>query len=116
MAGEHGADLVDAVASAYDPEVRLIEADGILELIDFEKDGLRMVQLVNGNGKHHDESVMIEESIPSVNDIRLSVSAPKKPKAIYLEPEGRKLSFSWKDGRAEVDIPVIEIHSTLVIL
>lgn len=116
MAGELGDGLVKAVAEAYEPEIKVLQADGILEVIDFEKDGMRMAQLVNGNGKHHDESVMVEESIPSVNDIRLSISAPKKPKAIYLEPEGRKLSFSWKDGRAEVDIPVIEIHSTLVIL
>lgn len=115
MADELGDGLLGALAGAYEPEVKLLEADGSLEVIDFEKDGLRMVQLVNGNGKHHDISVKLEDSIPPVKGVRLSISLPKKPRAIWLEPEGSKVPFSWKDGRAEVDLPEVAIHSTLVI-
>lgn len=112
---ELGDSLPTALDSAYEPEVKLLSADGILEIIDFEKDGLRMVQLVNGNGQHHDDSVMTEDSIPSVRDIRLSISLPGRPRAIYLQPEGRRIGFKWEDGRAEVEIPEVPIHSTLVI-
>lgn len=115
MSDELGGDIVEAVAGAYDPEIRVLEANGILEVIDFEKDGLRMAQLINGNGKHHDENVMVEDSISPVKDITLSITAPQKPHAIYLEPEGKKIPFTWKDGHALVEIPEIAIHSTLVI-
>lgn len=107
--------LIVALDSSYEPEVKLISADGILEIIDFEKDGRRMVQLVNGNGQHHDESVMTEESIPSVRNIKLSICLSSRPHSIYLQPEGCRVDFKWKHGRATVEIPELAIHSILEI-
>ena len=115
MADKLGDGLVEAVDGAYEPEIRLVEANGILEIIDFEKDGSRMAQLINGNGKHHDESVMVENSIAPVKDIILSLSMPGKPRALYLEPEGKKIPFTWENKHAIVKIPEVAIHSTLVI-
>ena len=115
MSDKLGDGLVEAVDGAYEPEIRLVEANGILEIIDFEKDGIRMAQLINGNGKHHDESVMTEDSIAPVKDIVLSLNLPQKPHALYLEPEGRKIRFTWENERAIVKIPEVAIHSTLVI-
>ena len=115
MADELGDGLVEAVDGAYEPEIRLVEAKGILEIIDFEKDGIRMAQLINGNGKHHDDSVMTEDSIAPVKDIVLSLNVSEKPRALYLEPEGKKIPFTWENERAIVKIPELDIHSTLVI-
>jgi len=115
MCDELGDSLLAVLDSSYEPEVKLISADGILEIIDFEKDGCRMVQLVNGNGRHHDESVMTEDSIPSVRDIRLSISLSSKPRSFCLYPEGRRIDYKWGNGRAVVEIPEVPIHSILVI-
>jgi len=112
---ELGDSLLSALSTAYEPEVRLISAEGVLEIIDFEKEGLRMVQMVNGNGQHHDQSVMTEDSIPPVRNIKLSISLPSRPHSIHLQPEGRRLKFKWEDGRATVEIPEVAIHSILVI-
>ena len=101
--------------SLYEPEVKLLGADGLLEVIDFEKDGRRMVQLVNCNGQHHDKDILLEDSIPAVKDISLSIALPKKPRAIYRQPEDVKLDFTWQDGRAQVRLPELAIHSTLVV-
>ena len=88
-----------------------------------------MVQLMNCGGEHHDTEVLLEDSIPSVKNISLSIVLPKKPRAIWQQPENVKLDFTWHDGRAdrsggranrsggraEVHIPELAIHSTLVV-
>lgn len=106
--------LSDYLLTLYDPEVRLVSATGLVELVDFEKDGRMMVQLVNVNGNHYDEKSLTEDFIPPVLDVVLKVRLDKRPKAVYQQPDGKKLKFRWSDGRCEVTVPRVDIHSTIV--
>ena len=101
------------VKGLYDPEVKVLASDGVLEIVDLERDGRRLVQLVNGNGRHHDKSVATEEAIEPVRGIRLAIRFPEKPSALRLQPEGRDLAFDWTDGAAVVEIPEVASHSTV---
>ena len=108
--------LSDFLLTLYEPEVRLVSATGIVEIVDFEKDGRQIVQLVNCNGNHYDESSLTEESIPPVLDVVLKIRMDKRPKAIYQQPDGKRLKFKWNDGYAEVMIPRVDIHSSIVVV
>lgn len=107
--------LSDFLLTIYDPEVRLVSAEGLLELVDFEKDGQLMVQLVNCNGSHYDEKSLTEDFIPPVLDIVLKIRLDRRPKAIFQQPDGKKLEFRWSGGCAEVTVPRVDIHSTIVV-
>lgn len=106
----------ETVMSLYDPEVRLVSATGLVEICDLEKDGKRLVQLVNANGLHHSPASLTEETIPPVLDVELSIRCDKRPGAIRLQPEGRRLDMKWKDGQAVVTVPRIDFHSVLEIV
>lgn len=104
----------DFLLTLYDPEVRLVSAAGLVEIVDFEKDGRMMVQLVNVNGNHYDEKSLTEDFIPPVLDVVLKVRMDRRPKAVYQQPDGRKLKYKWNDGYCEVTVPRVDIHSTIV--
>lgn len=104
----------DFLLTLYDPEVRLVSAEGLVEIVDFEKDGRMMVQLVNVNGNHYDEKSLTEDFIPPVLDVVLKVRMDKRPKAVYQQPDGKKLKYKWNDGYLEVTVPRVDIHSTIV--
>lgn len=106
----------EIVLALYDPEISLLSATGLVEICDLEKDGKRLVQLVNANGLHHSSSSLTEETIPPVLDVELSISCSHRPKAIRLQPEGRRLDMKWKDGHATVTVPRIDFHSVLEIV
>lgn len=106
--------LSDFLLTLYDPEVRLVSATGLVEIVDFEKDGRMMVQLVNVNGNHYDEKSLTEDFIPPVLDVVLKVRLDKRPKAVYQQPDGKKLKFRWNDGCCEFTVPRVDIHSTVV--
>lgn len=108
--------LSDFLLTLYEPEVRLVSAAGLLEVVDFEKNGQLMAQLVNCNGNHYDEKSLTEDFIPPVLDVVLRIRLDRRPSAICQQPDGKKLEFKWIDGYAEVTIPRIDIHSTIVIL
>lgn len=108
-------DLSDFLLTLYDPEIRLVSSKGLVEIVDFEKDGLLMAQLVNCNGNHYDESSLTEDFIPPVTDVVLKFRLDRRPKSIVQQPDGRKLKFKWADGYAQVTVPAVDIHSTIVV-
>lgn len=107
--------LSDFLLNLYEPEIRLVSAVGLLEVVDFEKDGQLMIQLVNCNGNHYDEKSLTEDFIPPVLDIVLRIRLDRRPDAICQQPDGKNLDFRWNDGYAEVKIPRLDIHSTIVV-
>jgi hypothetical protein len=99
----------------YEPGVKVLRASGLLEVVDMEKDGRRLIQLINAGGAHHNLRVLTEDRIPPLTGIVLEIRTDRRPRAIRLQPEGRRLRFRWKEGVATVEIPSLEIHGTLEI-
>lgn len=100
----------------YEPIVRIESVCGRLEIVVLNKDGRKMIQLVNGGGNHADPICATDDYIPPVVDIKLSVSHNKKPKRFVLQPEGRELAFEWSDGRADLRIDRVDIHNVIEIV
>ncbi len=109
-------DLIRTLAERlYTPAVRIEKALGLLEVGILVKDGKRFVQLVNANGSHASRETATEDFIPPVLDVTLSVAAEKKPAALILQPEGRRLDFTWSDGRITVTVPRIDLYDIMEI-
>ena len=112
---EHRAQLTALLDGMYEPGVKVLRASGLLEVVDMEKDGRRLIQLINAGGAHHNLRVLTEDRIPPLTGIVLEIRTDRRPRAIRLQPEGRRLRFRWKEGVATVEIPSLEIHGTLEI-
>ena len=105
-----------AMEPLYTPLVKIESALGILETVPLIKDGRLMIQLLNGGGSHQYREAATDDYIPPVLDIRLSVSLDKKPKALILQPEGINTEFEYRDGRAYLNIPRLDIHSVVEVI
>ncbi len=100
----------------YTPLARVEEALGFLELVCLEKDGHLMLQLVNGNGNHNNNTCATEDFIPPVLDIRLSVQVAQKPQKLVLQPEGKELAFELIGDRVYFNIDRLDIHSIVEVV
>lgn len=100
----------------YSPIVRIDAVQGKLELTVLEKDGRRMIQLINANGDHSNSRVATEDYIPACYEVKLSIALGKKPKALMLQPEGRELEFEYADGIAKAALDKVEMHDIIEII
>ncbi len=101
--------------SLYSPSVRVESACGRLEIVLLNKDGTKMLQLVNANGSHSDPFCATDDQIPPVLDIRLSVALGDVPQKLILQPQGKELNFTFANGRALVEVDRVDIHNIIQI-
>ncbi|MBR6679849.1 MAG: alpha-L-fucosidase [Clostridia bacterium] len=108
--------IKSAADELYEPKVRLEHATGILEIVCSTKNDKLFVQLVNANGNHTNPNSATENFIPPALDITLSIALDNSPRALLLQPEGRELTFEYKDGRAYVEVERINIHNVIEVV
>ena len=104
------------VSKLYDPIVKIESVFGRLEIVALNKDEKLMIQLVNANGSHANPDTATDDLIPPVLDIKLSIKLESQPKKLILQPQGRELSFEYKNSRAYVNIDRIDIHSVIEVI
>jgi hypothetical protein len=75
--------------------------------------GLLTVNLVNTSGPHATEPIV--ESIAPVGPLTVRIRTPQAPTSLVLEPGGEQLTFTHREGIAQVTIPSLEIHRALVV-
>ena len=100
----------------YTPSVKIESVIGRLELVNLQKDGKQMIQLVNANGSHNDPTEATDDCIPPIIDASLSIELPCAPRALMLQPDGRTLPFEYHDGRAYVTVDRINVHSIIEVV
>jgi hypothetical protein len=57
----------------------------------------------------------IQQSIPPVGPLAITIRMPKAPTSIRLEPGGQPLPFAYRDGQARLTLPRLEIHGVVVV-
>lgn len=77
--------------------------------------GKLAINLVNTSGSHWDTKKPLFDAITPVGPIEVSIRVIVKPAKITLQPEGQALAFEYRDGRARLTMPRLEIHSIVVI-
>ena len=104
------------VAPLYEPMVRIESQLGRLEIVCLDLKGKKMIQLINAAGSHANDLCATDDLIPPALDIELSIALSNAPRAVILQPEGRELSFEYRDGRAYLEVERVDIHSVLEIV
>lgn len=100
----------------YTPLVKIEKACGSVDVVCLKKDEKLMVQLLNGNGNHHDMASDTEDFIPPVLDIELSIALDCPPKQLVLQPQGVVLPFTYRDTRAYTVIPRLDMHNVIEVI
>jgi len=110
-------DLIKTVTKdLYEPLVRIESALGRLEIVCLEKDGRRMIQLLNAAGSHDNHMSASDDLVPPALDIELSISLGGRSAEFILQPEGQKLEHTVKDSRAYMHVDRVDIHSVIEII
>jgi hypothetical protein len=73
------------------------------------------VNLVNTAGPHADANVPIVNSIPPVGPLSLTIRTVKKPSQVRLEPGGGSLPCTHHDGKTQLIVLRLDIHSVVVV-
>jgi hypothetical protein len=77
-------------------------------------DGRLSVHLLNTTGMPLPDRYVFTDFIPPLEDIRLAVLTPARPKSLTWVPDGGTLDWSWADGLLKVTVPKFKIHGVLV--
>ena len=96
------------------PVVRLSGSDCVHAVVS-QKDDKWFVNLINAAGSHFNAKVYQYDHIPATGDLTLELNTPKPIKKIVLQPDGKILKFSKKDGRTSVVVPSVAVHSIVQI-
>jgi hypothetical protein len=97
------------------PVVR-VEGPYCLDLsLRITRDGRLSVHLLNTAGMPLPDRYGFTDFIPPLEDIRLTVKTPAKPKSVTWIPDGGTLEWSWSNGLLKVTVPKLKIHSVVVI-
>jgi hypothetical protein len=75
--------------------------------------GKTMVNLINVAGEHTNQNAIGYDEVPPLKDIYVSIKTDKKPSRVILQPEGKELKLSYDNGRFQVLVPELKIHSII---
>jgi hypothetical protein len=78
--------------------------------------GKMFVNLINVAGEHTNQTAIGYDEIPSLRDLTVCIRTEKKPSRIIMQPDGEDLKFVFHDGRSEVILPQLSIHTILEII
>jgi len=73
-----------------------------------------IVNLVNAAGPHDNEKVMAFDEIPPVGPLQITMQRAQKPAKVMLQPDNISLPFTYREGRLQCALPLLKIHSMVV--
>lgn len=95
-----------------DPMVK-VKGSHRVHVVPASKDGKTFVHLINTLGDHADSGYSGFDEIPPLRNLEVSVKLPRKPSAVILQPEGKKVDVVYKDGKAVFTVPELAIHTAV---
>lgn len=94
------------------PIVRVTGSNHI-DLSPRKLNGRLAIHLVNTSGPHANAPVGGIKEIKPVGPLSVAIKLDRKPEAITLLPEGRRLETTWEKGYATVTVPKLHIYGIL---
>ena len=79
------------------------------------KDGKLAINLVNTAGPHGNGKVFVFDDIPAVGPLSVAICHGKRPNKVTLEPHGRAVDCTYRQGKIHVIVPRLEIHEIIVV-
>jgi hypothetical protein len=93
----------------------LVEVNGspYVDVSVSELKGKTIVHLVNTSGNHK-EAGIIEEIVP-IEHLNVTILCEKKPNKITLQPEGKRCTFNYAEGKVHLTVDSVAIYDILVV-
>ena len=79
------------------------------------RDGRLSVHLLNTANMPVPDRYGFTDFIPPLENVRVTIKLPAKPRSVSWVPDGGALDWSWSGGRLTVTIPRLKIHGVVVI-
>jgi len=98
------------VKRIFEP-VLSVEAPHTVEAVLRRKDGAVLVHLLNSTAMQVAGDYATTDFIPAVENIRVALRLPARPRRVTIEPAGKPLAGEWKNGAWTGEVPHLEVHS-----
>ena len=73
------------------------------------------VNLINTGGAHANKEVYAYDEVLPIGPLKVALQLAKKPQTVTLQPGNAPLTYSYANGRLNVVVPTVALHSILVI-
>lgn len=107
--------LAETVRSLFPDPVVEVQGSHLVHVAVNALDGKLMISLINTAGEHANQAALGYDEIPPLHHITVRITLPEKPAGVTLQPEGKPLQFTWRDGAAVVTLEEVKIHEILEI-
>ena len=106
-----GADFLSEVVSQLSKPALKVEGSSYVHVNLTTKENQTLIHLINVAGQHDNEKIYEWAEIPSLYNLYIQYKINKKPSKLVLQPEGKELSFNYKDGVVSFVVPKLDIYS-----
>lgn len=91
-----------------------VDAPTSTEATVLSQPGRTIVHLLQYTPERRTKDLDLVEDIVPLHNVPLSLKLPRRPRKVYLAPEGTPVPFDWTGTRADVVVPVVRGHAMVV--
>jgi hypothetical protein len=108
--------LGDLVGRLFaDPAVRTNAPPTVDLALRRAADGRLTVHFLNRTGFPVPDHHNFIDYLPTVGPLEVSLKAETRPRSVVWMPEGRPVTWDWKDGRLRATVPSLHVHGILLV-
>ncbi len=104
--------IARVVAQVFTPAVT-VDGPPTVEVVRRKKGGKMLLHLINATGMQVASDYSAVDFIPPVGPVRIAIRTNRAPRRVTLEPGGRPLETSWRDGVLRTTLDRLAIHAIL---
>jgi len=108
--------IAETIAQLAPEKMVDVEGSKLIHVALNKLNGKTFVNLINIAGEHTNQAAIAYDQVPPLTNIKVAIQTDSKPSKIILQPEGKQLEFKYSNGKTNVTVPVIEVHSILEIV
>lgn len=83
------------------------------EVVLAEKDGNKLVNIINLAGNHALMSERTFEEIPPIGPLNIILRSARKPSKVLSCPDGAELDYTYSDGKIQITLDKVHIHTVV---
>jgi len=111
-----GREFLQALVRELMPEPLVaVSGSRYVDVTANRKDDKLAINLVNTAGPHGNGKVFVFDDIPAVGPLSVAVRCDRKPDKVTLEPHGRDIDYTYRQGKIHVIVPRLAIHEIIVV-
>lgn len=110
-------EIVKQVIAQLAPEQLIsVTGDNAVHVALAKKKNELLVHLINASGDHSNKTIYAYHQLRPSASLQVEIKLPKKPAAIWLEPDHKIMNYSYKNGTLSFTVPKVEVHSIIRII